>query len=157
MTELEERIKIIEEQWKEVYEQCSANPTLYKPYLTEVSIDDVGSVVLIVLEWLKNSKDNAVGKTYALSKQVMVTSLKNTLADLNKLYTKQYNFFGSFTTNLNQLLISLFPLTFLNRKSVIPAEIQLRNSENIATLKDLSEKRSNEETYKSMKLHFTVL
>ncbi|MCA6072594.1 MAG: hypothetical protein LE178_03545 [Endomicrobium sp.] len=151
MSELEERIKIIEEQWKEVYEQCSANPTLYKSYLTEITIDDVGSVVLIVLEWLKNSKDNAIGKTYALSKQVMITSLKNTLADLNKLYTKQYNFFGSFTTNLNQLLISLFPLTFLNRKSVIPAEIQLRNSENIATLKDLSEKISNEETqYKSI-------
>ena len=91
MSELEERIKIIEEQWKEVYEQCSANPTLYKSYLTEITIDDVCSVVLTVLEWLKNSKDNAIGKTYALSKQVMITSLKNTLADLNKLYMEEEN------------------------------------------------------------------
>jgi DNA repair exonuclease SbcCD ATPase subunit len=151
MNELNEKIKIIEDQWKEIYDRCSATPNLYKPYLTEISIDDVGNVVLIVLEWLKNSNDNSVGKIYALSKQVMITSLKTMMSNLNSLYMGQYTTFNQFVINLNQLLISLFRLTFLNKKSVAPAELQLKNSENLAMLKDLSEKIDNEENkYKSI-------
>lgn len=145
MEELKEEIKQIEDLWKIVYDNCVAAPSLYKPYLSSLSIDEVGSVVLITLEWMKSLDNNRKGRnTYVLSKAVMNTTLVSMIASLKKLANGDYNHFNQFVTYLNNLLIALFPITFLNPKDKSYANLSMDVAEELVKLKDLSEKMENQ-------------
>lgn len=107
MEELKEEIKQIEDLWKKVYDVCVATPSLYTPHLPNLTVDEVGGVVLTVLQWMKALDTNRKGKnTYVLSKSVMITSLNATITNLKNIASGNYNYFPQFVTNLNQLLIS---------------------------------------------------
>ena len=141
MEELKEEIKQIEDLWKKVYDVCIATPSLYTPHLPSLTVDEVGGVVLTVLQWMKALDTNRKGKnTYVLSKSVMITSLNATITNLKNIASGNYNYFPQFVTNLNQLLIALFPVTFLNSKDKSYANLSMDFAEELAKLKNLSEK-----------------
>ena len=141
MEELKEEIKQIEDLWKKVYDVCVATPSLYTPHLPNLTVDEVGGVVLTVLQWMKALDTNRKGKnTYVLSKSVMITSLNATITRLKNIASGNYNYFPQFVTNLNQLLIALFPVTFLNSKDKSYANLSMDFAEELAKLKNLSEK-----------------
>lgn len=86
MEELKEEIKQIEDLWKKVYDVCVATPSLYTPHLPNLTVDEVGGVVLTVLQWMKALDTNRKGKnTYVLSKSVMITSLNATITNLKNI------------------------------------------------------------------------
>lgn len=86
MEELKEEIKQIEDLWKKVYDVCVATPSLYTPHLPNLTVDEVGGVVLTVLQWMKALDTNRKGKnTYILSKSVMITSLNATITNLKNI------------------------------------------------------------------------
>ena len=145
MEELKEEIKQIEDLWKVVYNNCVTAPSLYTPYLSSLSVDEVGSVVLTTLEWMKSLDNNRRGRsTYVLSKAVMKTSLVSMITSLKRLANGEYNHFNQFITYLNNLLIALFPITFLNSKDKSYANLSVDIAEELVKLKDLSEKMENQ-------------
>lgn len=141
MDVLNEKIKLIEDLWKQIYETCTATPSLYTPHLPNLNVDEVGTVVLTVLEWMKSLDSNRKAKnTYILSKAVMLTTLNSTLTNLKNIAAGNYNYFPQFVTNLNQLLIALFPVTFLNSKDKSYANLSMDMAEELAKLKIMSDK-----------------
>ena len=141
MDELKEEIKQIEDLWKIVYENCVTTPSLYTPHLSSLNVDEIGSVVLTTLEWMKSLDNNRKGRnTYILSQAVMKTSLVSMITSLKRLANGEYNYFNQFITYLNNLLISLFPITFLNSKDKSYANLSMDVAEELVKLKDLSEK-----------------
>ncbi|MBR5130286.1 MAG: hypothetical protein IKV03_03590 [Alphaproteobacteria bacterium] len=141
MDELKEEIKQIEELWKKVYDNCSTTPSVYTPYLPNLTVDEIGSVVLTVLEWMKSLDNNKnVRKTYVLAKAIMQITLNATITSLKRLASGEYNHFNQFITYLNQLLTALFPITFLNSKDKSYANLSLDMAEELVKLKELSQK-----------------
>ena len=147
MDELKEEIKQIEELWKKVYDNCSTTPSVYTPYLPNLTVDEIGVVVLTVLEWMKSLDNNKSGrKTYVLSKAIMQITLNSTITSLKRLASGEYNHFNQFITYLNQLLTALFPITFLNSKDKSYAHLSQDMAEELVKLKELSQKMETQQS-----------
>jgi len=108
-------IKSIEDHWKNIYETCNGNQTLYEAYLQVVSLDDVGESVLTVLAWLKRiGEKKRITGNYKIAKELLITSLEQTIATLKQIASGQYSHFPTLISRLNQTFVSLFPLTVLS-------------------------------------------
>lgn len=69
MEELKEEIMQIEDLWKKVYDVCVATPSLYTPHLPNLTVDEVGGVVLTVLQWMKALDTNRKGNTNCIGRE----------------------------------------------------------------------------------------
>lgn len=135
------KIEIIEKKWKEIYEINVSNPNIFSTYLKSITIDDIGVTVLTVLEWLKSIDDSKKNQSpYKLSKEIMLNQLAQCITVLENIAVGNYNQISTFIVHLNQLLISLYPLTFLNNYDKSSATLSSDLATAIASIKNLDDK-----------------
>jgi len=145
--EFREQITKIEDLWAHVYKECKDNPGVYSGHLRGLTVYDVGQAVLTVLEWLKRLLPRKrTSGAYRIAKGLLLTSLGNTITQLEQLVSGQYEHFPALIVQLNQTLVSLFPLTFLSTDTSekTAAALSARLAEVIGQLETVSSRLDEE-------------
>lgn len=139
--ELSPKIEDFSKKWATIYEINRKTPEVFTPYLKNITIDDVGTTVLIVLEWLKKTNFPRNEKfVYKISKQITLDYLVQSLNFLDDIISGKYDKIYSFVKSISFLLTSMFPVTYLNSHDTSSAALSADLSEAVVNLEKAENK-----------------
>lgn len=116
MEQLKEQFEEFVVNWKDVYNTCSNSPSLYTPYLTQISLDEVNTMIMSLRFWLERSKaPKGYSREFNIVRGLLNTSIKNMIQTAKLLRANQYNHFQSLLSQLVQIYSSLHTMIVLYR------------------------------------------
>lgn len=117
MKELNEQIKEVRENWKEVYASILNEPDLWQPHLKPFSPQTIDEVVSTISHWLDRVRaPNGFAPTFHVAKGLCGLGVANALSALENLQQKQQNYLASFVSALNQIINAIYLMIIFSDK-----------------------------------------
>lgn len=105
MDDIQNRIQSILSKWGQVYEIVESNPQLWTQNYPDLTVDQVGEVVLTIGRIFDRVRaPSGFSAGYEVAKATAISVIPNVETQIDRLISQQFNHTKSFVTQLNQLL-----------------------------------------------------